>query len=67
MAVSILYSASFLAIAFILNLIISKIRYNRKYKFPNVVPGYPIIGSTLDIPYPAGMWAAEKTKKYGEM
>jgi hypothetical protein len=53
--------------AFVLNLVVSKIRFNRKYKLPNVVPGWPIIGNTLDVPYPAGMWGVDMAKKYGEM
>ncbi|KAL6408581.1 putative cytochrome p450 protein [Ilyonectria robusta] len=50
-----------------LTLFISKIRYNHKYRYPNVVPGWPLIGNTLDVPYPAGMFTRELTKKYGEM
>lgn len=43
-------------------------RYNKKYKLPNVVPGLPIIGNALQIPFPAGgMWGVETAKKYGEM
>ncbi|KIM93630.1 hypothetical protein OIDMADRAFT_137246 [Oidiodendron maius Zn] len=53
--------------SFVLNLVVSKIRFNRKYKFPNVVPGWPIIGNMLDVPYPAGMWGVDMAKKYGEM
>lgn len=48
-------------------LFISKIRHNRKYKYPNVVPGWPLIGNMLDVPYPAGMFTRELAKKYGEM
>lgn len=50
-----------------LTLFISKIRFNHKYRYPNVVPGWPLIGNTLDVPYPAGMFTRELTKKYGEM
>ncbi|CZR56821.1 related to cytochrome P450 [Phialocephala subalpina] len=67
MTLSIAYLVLVLVFAFILNLVVSKICFNRKYKFPNVVPGWPIIGNALDIPYPAGMWAAAMTKKHGEM
>lgn len=67
MSLPILYSVLFLTFALILNWVVSKIRFNRKYKFPNVVPGWPIIGNVLDIPYPGGMWGAAMTKKHGEM
>lgn len=47
--------------------IVQKIHFAKKYRFPNVVPGWPIIGNFLDVPYPAGMWGVEMAKKYGEM
>ncbi len=56
-----------LFVAWVSKLLISKIQYNYKYKFPNVVPGRPLIGSTLDVPYPAGMYTRELAKKYGEL
>lgn len=54
--------------AFILQYAISKYRFNRKYKLPNVVPGLPILGNSLQVPFPAaGMWGVEMAKKYEEM
>lgn len=48
-------------------LLLSSIRFRLKYKFPNVVPGWPIVGNFFDVPYPTGMWALDKAQKYGEM
>lgn len=67
MALSIGFSVVILCTIWVLQLFVSKIRYNRKYKFPNVVPGWPVIGNTLDVPYPAGMFTTALAKKYGEM
>lgn len=67
MAPSIGISVAILCAVWIGGFFISKLRYNYKYKFPNVVPGWPLIGNTLDVPYPAGMFTRELTKKYGEM
>lgn len=67
MAPSLGLSVVLLLIAWILKLFISKIRYNYKYKFPNVVPGWPLVGNTLDVPYPAGIYNKNLAKKYGEM
>jgi hypothetical protein len=61
------YSVLAIIFTFILSHVISKLRFNRRYKLPNVVPGWPLIGNTLDVPYPAGMWGRELAKKYGEM
>jgi len=54
-------------VTFILKHFVSKIAFDRKYKLPNVVPGWPLLGNTLDVPYPAGMWGKDMAKKYGEM
>lgn len=63
-----LYSLGLLVFSFIVSQIISTIRFNRTYKFPNVVKGLPFIGSLFDTPYPAGMWGIEMAKQYnGEM
>lgn len=67
MAVSLGLSLGALCALWILRLLVSKFRYDRKYKFPNVVPGWPVIGNTLDVPYPAGMYTTGLAKKYGEM
>ena len=47
--------------------VVAKIRYKRKYNLPNSVPGWPIIGNSLDVPFPGGMWGVEMARKYGEM
>jgi hypothetical protein len=67
MAYSLAYTVPVMIGIFVINLIVSKVRFNRKYKLPNVVPGWPLIGNSLDVPYPAGMWGVEMGKKYGEM
>ena len=42
--------------------------FNKKYKFPNRMPGWPIVGNTFQVPpYHQGPWAHETAKKYGEM
>jgi len=54
--------------AFFLNYAISKHQFNKKYRYPNIVPGLPILGNSLQVPFPAaGMWGVETAKKYGEM
>ena len=67
MALHLPYAVLLLCLSFLLNLAVSKFCFNRRYKLPNVVPGWPFIGNTLDVPYPAGMWGIEMAKKYGEM
>ncbi|KAK5219673.1 hypothetical protein LTR72_008057 [Exophiala xenobiotica] len=67
MVISFAYSALLVIVAFVLRWVISSILFNRKYKLPNVVPGWPVIGNMLDVPYPSGMWAVRMAKKHGEM
>lgn len=67
MASTLIYSILFLLCAFFLNLVLSKYRFSRKYKFPNAVLGWPLLGNTFDVPYPPGMWNAGLAKIYGEM
>lgn len=47
--------------------LISSWQFNRKYKLPPVVPGWPLLGNALDMPFPGGMWGVKMAKKYGEM
>lgn len=47
--------------------LLSRHQFKSKYKFPPAIPGLPIIGNTLDVPFPAGVWGHEMAKKYGEM
>ncbi|CAG8972460.1 hypothetical protein HYALB_00001149 [Hymenoscyphus albidus] len=43
-------------------------RWNKKYKFPNRIPGVPIFGNTFQLPpINQGLWGNEKRMKYGEM
>jgi hypothetical protein len=67
MALSVGYLLLCILGAFALNMLASKVQFHMRYKLPNVVPGWPIIGNLLDVPYPAGMWGHSLTKKYGEM
>ncbi|EOD43911.1 putative cytochrome p450 protein [Neofusicoccum parvum UCRNP2] len=56
-----------LTASLLLFLAASRLRSARKYKLPPQVPGWPIVGNSLDVPLPAGMWAAKAAQKYGEM
>lgn len=47
--------------------VVSRFRFNSKYRLPPEIPGWPIIGNTLDVPFPGGVWGHEMAKKYGEM
>jgi hypothetical protein len=47
--------------------LISRWQFNRKYKLPPVVPGWPLLGNALDMPFPGGMWGVKMAQKYGEM
>ena len=41
---------------------------SRKYKFPPLVPGLPIVGNTFQVPVlHQGEWAKALAEKYGEM
>ena len=42
-------------------------RWNQKYMLPPRVPGWPIVGNALDVPFPGGMWGVKMAKKYGDM
>ncbi|KEF62901.1 uncharacterized protein A1O9_00875 [Exophiala aquamarina CBS 119918] len=48
--------------------IIQKIHFRAKYKFPNPVPGLPIVGNMLQVPKEdSRMYFAKLAKQYGEM
>ncbi|KAF2796704.1 cytochrome P450 [Melanomma pulvis-pyrius CBS 109.77] len=54
--------------AYILQYVISRYQFNKKYRYPNIVPGLPFLGNSLQVPFPAaGMWGVETAKKHGEM
>lgn len=54
-------------ILFVLRTAINRYNFNKRYKLPPRIPGWPIIGNTLDVPFPGGMWGVENANKYGEM
>ncbi|CAG8952215.1 hypothetical protein HYFRA_00000955 [Hymenoscyphus fraxineus] len=48
--------------------LVSNYRWNKKYKFPNRIPGIPIFGNTFQLPaVHQGVWGNEQRKKYGDM
>lgn len=67
MAYSIAVGVALLLLLLSANYILSVWNFNRKYKLPPSVPGWPIVGNSLGMPFPAGMWSIEQAKKYGEM
>ncbi|KAF7552114.1 hypothetical protein G7Z17_g4523 [Cylindrodendrum hubeiense] len=56
-----------LAIVVLVKNVVSRLQFNSKYRLPPEIPGWPIIGNTLDVPFPGGVWGHEMAKKYGEM
>ncbi|KPM39839.1 hypothetical protein AK830_g6731 [Neonectria ditissima] len=64
---SILAAALVAAVVFLVNTVVTRYRYNSNYKLPPEIPGWPIIGNTLDVPFPGGVWGHEMAKKHGEM
>lgn len=56
-----------LVVIAILHQLFSNYRWNKKYKLPPRVPGWPIVGNALDIPFPGGMWGVKMAKIYGDM
>lgn len=52
---------------FFVQQLISRWQFNAKYKLPPVVPGWPLLGNALDMPFPGGMWGVKMAKKYGDM
>lgn len=53
---------------FLVNRLIQKFLWNRKYKLPPRVPGIPLFGNTFQVPiFQQGRWAREKAREYGEM
>lgn len=48
--------------------IVGDIRLQRKYRFPNLVPGLPIVGNALQMPsIDQGPYLYQLSKKYGEL
>lgn len=45
-------------------------QYEKKYRFPPIVPGLPIVGNSLQLPTRVGLqgpYLAKLAEKYGEM
>ncbi|KAH9204677.1 cytochrome P450 [Leptodontidium sp. 2 PMI_412] len=59
-------TAALALLALVVKLTVSKVR-GRKYRLPNVVPGWPILGNSLEPVFPGGMWGKKMAEKYGEM
>lgn len=67
MAISLQVLGASLLVLLVVQQLISRWKFNRKYKLPPVVPGWPLLGNALNMPFPGGMWGVEMAKKYGEM
>jgi hypothetical protein len=67
MTFSLAITAGGLVALLVVQQLISNWQFNRKYKLPPVVPGWPLLGNALNMPFPGGMWGVEMAKKYGEM
>jgi hypothetical protein len=67
MTFSVVLLAASLLVLLVMHRLISNWQFNKKYKLPPTVPGWPLIGNALDMPFPGGMWGVKMAKKYGEM
>ncbi|KIW61235.1 hypothetical protein PV05_01384 [Exophiala xenobiotica] len=54
-------------VALLIRTVVARYQFQKKYKLPPSVPGWPLIGNSLDVPFPAGMWTYKMAQKYGEM
>lgn len=62
--------ASTLLLLWLLAHLVNSFRFHKKYNFPNLVPGVPVLGNLLDIPKDiAGrrLYLHKLAQKYGEM
>lgn len=62
--------ASTLLLLWLLVHLVNSFRFHKKYNFPNLVPGVPVLGNLLDIPKDiAGrrLYLHKLAQKYGEM
>lgn len=64
---SLFLSIPILGAVIVLYQLLLSFRWNQKYKLPPRVPGWPIVGNALDVPFPGGMWGVKMAKKYGDM
>ncbi|KAJ5174153.1 uncharacterized protein N7482_000030 [Penicillium canariense] len=63
----VVYTLLVMLAIFAIRQVVAKIQFKRKYKLPPTIPGWPIVGNTLNMPIPSGMWGHEMAMKYGEM
>lgn len=54
-------------VALLIRTVVARYQFQKKYKLPPSVPGWPLIGNSLDVPFPAGMWTYKMAQRYGEM
>ena len=54
-------------VIFVIRALLLRYRYRSTYRFPAEIPGWPIIGNSLDVPFPGGVWGHQMAKQYGEM
>lgn len=57
-------------IFFIVRRLVHDYQYEKKYRFPPIVPGLPIIGNSLQLPTRVGLqgpYLAKLAERYGEM
>lgn len=50
--------------------LVHEYQYEKKYRFPPIVPGLPIVGNSLQLPTRVGLqgpYLAKLAEKYGEM
>lgn len=61
---------STLLLLWLLTHMVKSYRFHQKYKFPNLVPGLPVLGNLLDVPKDiAGrrLYLHKLAQKYGEV
>lgn len=54
----------------VLRQLVHDYQYEKKYRFPPIVPGLPIVGNSLQLPTRVGLqgpYLAKLAEKYGEM
>lgn len=62
--------ASMLLLLGLLIYLVNFYRFHQKYKFPNLVPGVPILGNILDVPKDDAsrrLYLHKLAQKYGEV
>lgn len=62
--------ASMLLLLGLLVYLVKFYRFHQKYKFPNLVPGVPVLGNLLDVPKDDAsrrLYLLKLAQKYGEV